>query len=135
MSLIKANWDPTPRQLRQFGCITFLALPLILWIWGAGGSSIAVAALVGAAVACVGVVRPRSIRPLFVALMFVTIPIGIVVSEILLALIYFGVFLPLGVMMRLVKGDHMGLTIDRNATTYWHNKQAPKGPASYYRQF
>ena len=33
MKLVEINWNPTDRQLRQFGMIALVALPALGWLW------------------------------------------------------------------------------------------------------
>ena len=35
MKLIQANWNPAPRQLRQFAATCLIVAPLLGWLWGA----------------------------------------------------------------------------------------------------
>ena len=41
MKLIEINWQPTDRQLRQFGVICLVALPALGWLWGGGTTIVA----------------------------------------------------------------------------------------------
>lgn len=134
MKLVEINWNPTDRQLRQFGMICLPALPLIGWIWGATMPGVGLLAGVGLALAVLAVAWPSAVKPLFLALMIVATPIGLVVGEVLMLLIYFGVFWPMGMIFWLVKRDAMQRKLDREAPTYWQAKKAPAAAASYYRQ-
>jgi hypothetical protein len=135
MSLAEINWNPTDRQLRQFGAISFVAVPVITWFWDANWTAIGIAAAVGAAICLVGWFFPRGLQPLFVGLMVVTYPIGLVVGELLMMMIYYGVFLPIGCVFRLMGRDPLERHIDRQAATYWQTKKHSTDPASYFRQF
>jgi hypothetical protein len=134
MSLIEVQWDPTQRQLRQFGVICLFALPLIAWIWGARTQTIGILAGIGLALAVLGYVLPALVKPVFVGLTLITLPIGLVIGEIAMLLIYFGMFLPLSLMFRLVGRDALQVKTNRSASTYWHLKKQPKDTASYYHQ-
>ena len=134
MKLIDANWKPTDRQLRQFGVICLIALPLVGYMWGAGTLVIGILAAVGLILAVTGIVVPRAVKPVFLALMIITVPIGIVIGELAMLLIYFGVFLPMGLVFRLLKRDALQRKFDRHATTYWQAKSQPTSAARYYRQ-
>jgi hypothetical protein len=133
MRLIEINRNPTDRQLRQFGLIALVALPLVAWLWGGGRVTIGTCALVGLAVAAVGIAFPRALKPLFVGLSLITIPIGLVVGEAAMLLIFYAVFLPMGLCFRLMGRDPLQLRFDRQTKTYWQPKQQPSGPASYFR--
>ena len=134
MKLLDFNWNPTDRQLRQFGVISLFALPLIGWLWGATGITLAAIALAGLLLAVVGFVLPKLIQPLFVGLMVIATPIGLVIGELSMIMIYFGMFLPLGIVFRLMGRDALKLKLDRNASSYWNAKKQPANVASYYRQ-
>ena len=134
MKLVELNWDPTDRQLRQFGTVALVALPLLGWLWGAGLSMIGWLAGIGALLLLVGLTVPRALRPLYATLALLAIPIGLVVGELVLLLIYFGVFLPIGLVFRLIGRDRLNLRSAPSAVTYWQKKKRPAGPASYYHQ-
>lgn len=135
MKLFEINWNPTPRQLRQFGAIAGLVLPLVAWRCGGAPVVIGAWALAGAALAGLGWFVPRALRWPFLGLTLLALPIGLVVGELALLSIYFGVFLPIGLAFRLMRRDRLKLRLDRQAATYWERKPRPAGAASYYRQF
>jgi hypothetical protein len=62
-------------------------------------------------------------------------PIGMSFSYLLFAALYFGVFTPIGWIMRLVGRDPMHREFDRSATTYWIKRPDRADFASYFRQF
>ena len=134
MKLLEFNWDPPARQLRQFGVISFFALPFVGWVWGATNNTLAVMALVGLLIAAVGLISPQLIRPLFVTLMCVAAPIGLLVSELAMIMIFFGLLFPIGLVFRLLKRDALNLKIDRDSNSHWNVKKQPPNVASYYRQ-
>jgi hypothetical protein len=157
MKLLAINWTPTDRQLKQFGVICLIALPLVGWIWHASSSTLTILSVIGIGVAGLGLAFPRALRPLFVALSLITVPIGLVIGELVLLSIYFGLFVPLGLFFRVTGRDALQLRIDRDLSetesgregdmatpaptqtppekTYWQPKQQPTRAATYYRQF
>ena len=134
MKLVEINWTPSDRQLRQFGVICLVALPLVAWLWGGGTQVIAGTAVAGLVLAIAGWFVPRTIKPIFLLLTIVATPIGMVIGEFAMMAIYFGVFLPIGLIFRLIGRDALQRTIDRDQKTYWQPKEQPKDAASYYRQ-
>ena len=135
MKLVEINWQPTNRQLRQFGAICIVALPAFVWMWGASLSVITIMAVIGLIIAAVGMAAPSALKPLFVVLSMAATPIGLVVGELAMLAIYLFCFLPLGLIFRVIGRDALKLKLDRNATSYWEQKQQPASLASYYRQF
>jgi len=134
MSLVTMNWNPTPRQLRQFAALGLVAAPLAGWLWGLSWTAIGILAGLGAAVAMVGVTVPRAIKPLFVGLSLLALPVGLVVGEVALLGIYFLVFVPIGLCFRAMRRDALQTRFDQKEPSYWRPKAAPKSVASYYRQ-
>jgi len=144
MSLIDMQWRPGDRQLRQFGLIALFALPLAGWLfsgkpWPADMTPRQVTVLeilagLGVVAAGVALVRPQLLRWPFVIATLVALPIGLVVGEVVLLLIYFVVFLPVSLVFRLMGRDAMERGINRGAATYWQPKAPPAGPESYFRQ-
>ena len=136
MSFVSINWKPSDRQLRQFAIATFVALPLLAWIWTDGSRPVVTAlAVCGAVIAVLGWLSPRTIRPVFLALTILMLPLGVVMSEVVLAVVYFGVFLAVGLVFHLMGRDTMTRRFEPNATTYWSEKSMPTGRESYFRQW
>lgn len=144
MKLVEINWRPGDRQLRQFGLISLLALPFLGW-WFSGrpglsgwtpGQQLAIAILagIGLTLGGVGLVRPQRLRYVFLAAMIIALPIGLVISELILLLIYFGLFTPMSLFFRLIGRDALQRRMDRQATTYWTPKAQPSNVESYFRQ-
>ena len=134
MTLIEVNWNPTDRQLRQFSAICFFAAPFVGWMWGASGTVVSLLGLVGLVLAILGMMRPRSVKPVFLALVIAATPFGIVMGEVAMLLIFFCVFLPIGLIFRMLRRDVLELKIQRQAVTYWRRKKQPNSVANYYRQ-
>lgn len=127
----------TQRILRQFGGLWLVIVGgLASWQWfirgihGPGVALVGAVALIGA----VGLARPEAIRPLFTGLMFLTFPIGRVVSGVLLAVFWYGVFTPVGAFFRLIGRDALAVRPPGNRETYWARKPAPSDVRSYLRQ-
>lgn len=135
MSLVQVNFEPSRRQLSQFGGICFVALPLLSWWWGATLATIASFAVLGLVVAALSFLMPKLIAPIFIGAMLISFPIGLVVSEIVILLVYIAVFLPIGLCFRLMRRDKLQLRLDRQRRTYWHPKEQPASVKNYYRQF
>ena len=81
MKLIELNWNPTSRQLRQFGGVSVVALPLITWVWGGSIDLILTMLGIGGLLAGIGLLVPSMLRPVFVAVSVIGAPIGIVIGE------------------------------------------------------
>jgi fatty acid desaturase len=129
---------PNTRQLRQFaGALAVFTLAAAGRAWWRHGSLSPIATLVAGvliALAVVGLVTPRRIEWLFHALITVTFPIGVVVSEVMLAVIYFVIVTPVGLARRAFKRDPLNRAVDRSASTYWVDRQRVHDASRYFRQ-
>jgi hypothetical protein len=133
MPLIEIHRNPTERQLRQFGAACAIALPLLGWLWGLRIPAIGLLAAAGCIVAVGGWIAPRMLRLPFIVLSLAAAPVGIVVGEVALLVLFFGVFLPMGLLMRLARRDPLERGFEKDAETYWRPVPA-RDPASYFRQ-
>ncbi|MGH9672848.1 MAG: SxtJ family membrane protein [Bryobacteraceae bacterium] len=123
------NLHPDRRTLRQFAALWIIFFGAI----AAWKSSLVVAA-VAAAGGALGLAFPTAIRPVFVGWMILAFPIGWLISHVVLALVYFVVFLPIGLWFRVIGRDALALRKpDRD--TYWSEKPAQEDVSRYFRQF
>lgn len=144
-SLINLDLNPQVRTLRQFGWISFLvfgALALVSrWRSGAGDSTLLQVAmtwlLLGVAVISgfFSLAAPRANRLLFVTLSVVTYPIGVVVSHVLLACLFYGVIMPVGVLVKLTGRDVLRRAAASSTPTYWIDARPARPSSDYFKQF
>jgi hypothetical protein len=62
-------------------------------------------------------------------------PVGSVVSQVLLAVVYFVVVTPLALVMRASGRDPLERRLDPAAPTYWIRRDGVRPMAGYFRQF
>jgi hypothetical protein len=138
MSLVEINKNPSPRELRWFGLIMlafggFVSAILYARFRWPVGSWIPLAA--GSVLAAVYYVVPAARRPMYLGWMYAFLPLGMLTSFLLLAVIYFMIFTPIGLVMRLVGRERVPKGFDRQAASYWVKRPAARPPDSYFRQF
>ncbi len=90
---------------------------------------------IGGCIGIAGLLQPWTIRPLFVGLMVLTAPIGWAVSQVFLAVVFFGVFTPIAMVFRLLGRDALKRDFEADAETYWELKVMPADPVRYFRTF
>ena len=138
MSLVRIDRNLSSRQLAIFGLI-WLAFFVFMGLIARkhGSSTAAVAALWSAAVVVpvIGWIKPKFMRAVYLSMAYVTFPIGFVLSFVILAVIYYGVFTPVGLLMRLFRYDPMERNFDPKAQSYWVAREAPATIDRYFRQF
>jgi hypothetical protein len=83
---------------------------------------------VGAALALVTITRAHWLAPIKRAWMKFGELLNRVVSPIVMGVIYFTVFTPVAIVMRLAKRDALDRSYDAAAPTYWKRRDPP-GPA------
>jgi hypothetical protein len=131
------QFRPSARTLRQFAGL-WLAFfgGLAAWqIFFRHEERLAeIFALLALAVGLPGLAWPRLIRPVYVGWMVLAFPIGWTVSQVMLALLYYGLFTPIGLLFRLVGRDPLHLRRPATAT-YWSAKAIPEDPRCYFKQF
>ncbi len=134
--MITASFRPDAKQLRQFAWIALPGFCLFGWLalrWtGSTNWALGLAAF-GALVAVVGSFVPRAVLPIYLAMMALAYPIGVVVSELLLRAIYYGVFTPLGLFFRAIRRDPLHLRKPQ-ADSYWTRRRQREDPLAYFRQ-
>lgn len=135
MPLVQLNWNPEERQLKQFGWFSLVLLPLVAWFWGATFFLIGIFFGIGALLALLGMVAPRVLKPVFVGLSLILMPIGLVVGEIMLVVVFLLVFLPIGLIFRIMGRDRLQLKINRRRKSYWQPKETPSQTERYFRQY
>ena len=81
-----------------------------------------------------GLIAPAIIRPIYTGWMIVAFPIGWTVSKIALGLMFFLVFLPVGLVFRMTGRDALRLKRTRDGS-YWVEKPATRSSDEYLRQF
>jgi hypothetical protein len=131
-------FHPDERMLRHFA---------ILWVIFFGGlaawnqfyshrETLAMAlAVLSVTVGPIGLVWPRAIRPVFLVWMILAYPIGWTVSRLVLGVLFYGLFTPIGVVFRLIGRDELGLKKQPAAASYWQQKRPADDKAQYLRQF
>jgi hypothetical protein len=147
MAVIQIDWNPPRRILRNFGLIGLVAFgamgSLICWQIGPGkvvpaGAATMTATFLWVTAAHFGVfaaVAPALLRPVYLVLTVVTYPIGFVLSYVVMALIFYGVIVPIGLVFKIVGRDAMCRRFDASARTYWIRRRPPDSVKRYFRQF
>jgi hypothetical protein len=96
-----------------------------------------VAALIPWAIAASGILglwRPMVFRPVFVGWMTVSHPVGWLISQLVLLLIYTLVFTPFAFLFRLMGRDMLALRQRSDEDSYWLPKAQATDVQSYFRQ-
>lgn len=132
--MFTVNKNPSVSDLRKFGwamLLGFGVIGVILWVvawrrygggsfgWsGAAGQQVAVGLFVlGAGLGALSLLSPASAKPVYVAWMTVTVPIGIAMSTVLLTVLFVFVLPLFSLVVRW--GDPLRKKL--GGTTYWED--------------
>ncbi len=139
MSIVQINRNPTPKQLNQFGFIWlgFLSFFGVMAWFKLDEPSLAKGLWVAAIVVpVIGWLAPVFMRLVFVGMSYAAWPIGFVVSHVILAMVYYLVMTPIGLVMRIFGYDPMTRRRDSTGASFWITRTGRNsGPESYFRQF
>jgi len=139
MSMIEINWNPKHKELRNFGIIALIAsavISLFLYIIkDVGIHWTLVISCIGFAIFLSSLISAKLTRIIYLGLTLITLPIGWIVSFILLAIFYFLVITPLALFFRLIGRDPLSRKFDPTIDSYWFKRTPPEKMDRYYHQF
>lgn len=138
MAIVDINWNPSRKELKAFSLLLIVFFAIVAWLAHQKGASVQTAWTIaggGAAVGIAGLLAPAFIRVVYVVWMAAVFPIGFVVSNVVLALVFYGVVWPIGILTRLTGRNALQLGFDRDAKTYWNVRQPTTDPRRYFRQY
>ncbi len=139
MALIDINWNPDRNELRTFGKISMAMLILIALVcyWldrlTAVGSLYLCAA--GLVIFILSRISTKLVKPFYLLLYAIALPIGLILTHILMAIFYFIILTPIGLVFRLIRRDPMQRKFDSHTKTYWLPHRTPDSLKRYFNQF
>ncbi len=128
---------PTPRVLRQFAAawlVFFLALAaqqMFLRNRVTAAGVLGAIALIG----LVGLVKPSAVRWLFVGATVAAFPIGWVMTQVVLAVMFYIVLTPLALVFRWRGRDELQLRHKPEQTGFWSTRRPEQDVKRYLKQF
>ena len=137
MSWSDLDRRPAGRTLRQFAGL-WLMFVGTLACRAASHGQVTVAVCLGVlagVVGAAGMLWPVSVRLLFVGLTALTLPVGWAVSRVVLAGLFYALFVPLGLLFRLTGRDVLQLRRRSDRSTYWEPKVISEEPRRYLQPF
>jgi hypothetical protein len=130
------QFNPSEKTLRQFAGLFLIVFSLLALVEVQFRHRPQLAVVYGAlavAIGPLGLLRPRIMRPIWVGWSVLAFPIGWVVSTVFLAVLYYAVFTPIGMVFRLTGRDTLALRRS-DARTYWRTRPAARDKRAYFRQ-
>lgn len=131
------NFNPDKRELRSFAIamvIGFTVLGLVT-AWYMGGFGIRTYILWGVGILLASLAHiPGVSRLAYLGVYLPSSIVGYIISHVILTLLFFLVFLPIGVLLRLTGKDLLRLRPER-PRAIWQRLEKKGDLRSYYRQF
>ena len=139
------NWKPEAADLRKFAWSLIIGFPCIAivfflakWIKTHAlpeANFFLMLGGIGGAVGLVCLLIPVIARPLYYVWYFLAACIGIVMANLLFALLFYVIFTPLGLIMRLLGRDALNLRWKKNAASHWIDAPAAPPATRYFSQY
>lgn len=135
---MKLDWNPSDKKLRDYSLIclpgfgVFSVIALIRFHSEMFAVILGVAAIL---IPILGYLSPKLVKPIYLGMSLLAFPVGFVISNLILLLMYLLVFTPVSLIFKLMGRDALNLK-KTNSDTYW--KVYPNGekkPSSYFHQF
>ena len=128
---------PSQREMRVFAVLLPIFFGIVGGIigWRTGAWRVPqVIWAVGGIFTLAYVAVPALRWPFYALWMRAAFPLGWAISNLLLAVIFYGVFTPYGFVMRLMGRDKLQLRLDSKAPTYWTPVEEAPDKARYFKQ-
>ncbi len=136
--MIDINRNPSARDQLWFAVLLAVFLggvgALLKWHWGQDTAAYVVWGAGGLALLAFAVV-PAWRVPLYVGWIMLFYPLGFVLSHVMLALVYYLVLTPSGLLLRLFGRDPMRRRWEPDANTYWIEREPIANASRYFRQY
>ena len=138
MALIEINKNPSQNELRWFG-VMFLAFfgvigAIAAWRFDALSTAIflwSAATIITVLYYAISPIR----KPLFIGWMLAAYPIGLTMSFIIMAITYYLVLTPIGILTRLFGVKSFDRGTRPEATSYWIPHKPVSDRKRYFQQF
>ena len=140
----EVNWHPGPAERRAFAKSLIIGFPcvalmfLLVGYLRGRGWNVPLSLKIGGGGVAAGLLFyavPAIAKPFYVVWYALACGIGLVVGNVLLALVYYALFTPIGLGMRACGRRALDKSVNHKTSSYWQAAEPPADPKRYYRQF
>ena len=139
MSLVEINWNPDKKELRKFGLIALVVLGVVgivlRFLFGVAGIVALAAPAAGLCIFVISLASAKATRFIYLGLTFAGLPIGFVISVLLMAAFYFLVLTPIGLLFKMMGRDVLQRRFEPDSPTYWSPRSQSGDKERYFHQF
>jgi hypothetical protein len=125
---------PSNRIFGYFFAFIFLSLGTYLGFKGMSSVSF-VLVLLGAGLSAIATLKSNLLTPLNRLWMQFGVLLGVIISPLIMGLIYFGLFTPMGIVMRLFRRDELRLKVEARQTHWKSRSKQIQDPDAFKNQF
>jgi hypothetical protein len=132
------QFDPSRTTLRQFAGLWLVFFGgLALWQALVRGQTrlAAILAILAVTIGVLGLTRPQWVRLIYVGWMVLAFPIGWTISQIMLAVMFVGLFAPIGLVFRVLGRDPLHRARRPDRESFWEPKPESVDLGRYFKQF
>jgi len=125
------------KSLRQFGitmAIAFFIITLIILM--RHKHSVIPTSIISITFLILALTLPALLKPIYIFWMRLAFVLGWINTRLILFILFYLFFAPVGLVMRLFKVDLLDRKIEKNKDSYWRKKEKMEfNPSNYERQF
>jgi len=133
------NIKSEKRDLRNFGITIGIALGILGGLlWCRGRDTYSYFLIFSAAFILFGLVMPALLKPLQKAWMTLAVIMGWFMTRLILAVLFYLVFTPIGILSKLFGNKFLDLKVEKSNKSYWIYKEKetlPFNKSKYEKQF
>jgi hypothetical protein len=130
--------NPSAKTLRQFAAawlVFFLAFGAHQYVVRHHHLPGAVLGVMAVTLGLLGLIKPVAVRRLFIAWMVLAFPIGWLISQVMLLLMFYLLITPVALLFRLQGRDPLARKPAPERVSFWAPKKLPEDVRSYFRQY
>lgn len=136
--MIDINWKPTRKDLRVFSIACLVVTVgggLALYFKEGPSNFIYGMWIAGPLIALFGLLWPPTVRYLYIGLSLLALPIGLVLGNVMMAIIYYLMVTPVGLVFKLIGRDSLHRKLDPDAESHWVERPPTPPTKRYFRQY
>jgi len=129
---------PSSKMLRQFAGAWLVFVGAAAAHQALVRGHVRAGVILGAAavvISLLGLIRPQAVRWLFVGLTVLAFPIGWVVTQLMLIILFYGLLTPVALIFRLRGRDVLCRKFPGSQASYWTEKTTPTDVRRYFRTY
>ncbi len=138
MAILEINFAPSKQELKWFGFLLAVFFSLVggLIFWFGGNTTLTlVFCSIGVFLGVLYYAVPPLRHPMYIGWMRLLYPVGWLISHLLIGLVFYLLFTPIGLIMRVIGHDPLQRRRGRNVQTYWIEHPDDTQISRYFRQY